>query len=241
MRVGRLRWCVLVVAATIAAAATVRAADGLELSFDAGRVTVVATDIPLRTILNEWARLGDTIFVDADRLSDQPVSVEMLDVPEREALRVLLRAAGGYLAAPRAAGQPGAAVFDRVVIMATPRRRPPRQPLRAPSPFGSASGQPGLGETTNPFDQTAPPGLVAEPDDPELDELELLEQLRGRYQPERPAPDPFSQPAPTFFPSFQPQGDPGGRTTPRPGMFTAPPNERERSRRTPVPPQTDDR
>jgi hypothetical protein len=156
-------------------------------------------------------------------------------------LRVLLRAAGGYLAAPRAAGQPGAAVFDRVVIMATPRRRPPRQPLRAPSPFGSASGQPGLGETTNPFDQTAPPGLVAEPDDPELDELELLEQLRGRYQPERPAPDPFSQPAPTFFPSFQPQGDPGGRTTPRPGMITAPPNERERSRRTPVPPQTDDR
>lgn len=214
--------------------------DDLELSFDGGRVTVVATEVPLPTILDAWSRLGNTRFVDAERVSGQAISVEMIDVPEREALRVLLRAVGGYVAAPRAVAQPGTSAYDRVLIMATSRRLPRRAPAYASSPFGSATGR--TKPQPNPLNEAAPPGVVAEPDDPSLDQLELLEQLRGQAQ-SAPPPDLFSQPA--FFRANQSstQGDGAIQTAPRPGMITSSPNPRERPGRrpaTPVRPQTDD-
>jgi len=43
----------------------------------------------------------------------------LVDVPEREALAILLRNAGGYLTAARHDFEPGASVFDRIVIVAT--------------------------------------------------------------------------------------------------------------------------
>ena len=87
----------------------------------------------------------------------------------------------------------------------------------------------------------APPGLIAEPDDPELDQLELLEQLRGRYQSEPPPPDLFSQPS--FLPPDQQgtQDDGSMQATPRPGMITGSSDDLQRPRRArPVSPQRDD-
>ena len=215
------------------------AADDLELSFDAGRVTVVAKDVPLRTIIDEWARLGDTTFVEASQVSSQPVSVEMLNVPEREALRVLLRSVGGYVVAPRATRQAGVSAYDRVLIMATSRRRARRPSAPTPPAFNPTSGQPQFGEPALSED-SAPPGLFVEPDDAELDQLELLEQLRGRYESE-PPPDPFSQPS--FLPADQQgtQDDGSMQATPFPGMITGSSDELQRPRRArPVSPQRDD-
>ena len=98
------------------------AADGLELSFQDGRVTVIATDVTVTRILEEWAEVGDTRFVDADTLNRVPVRLEMFDLPEADALRVLLRDAAGYVAAQRAIQTEGSSRFDRVLVMATSTR-----------------------------------------------------------------------------------------------------------------------
>ena len=83
-------------------------AQAVQLQFHDGRVSMSAQNVPLRTILNEWARVGGTRIVNADRVPAGPVSIEFKDVPERQALDTLLRAASGYMAGPR---QPGDAGF----------------------------------------------------------------------------------------------------------------------------------
>ena len=112
----------------------VGAADGLELSFDGGRVTVIAANVPVATILMEWSRVGGTDFVAADAIAGPPVTLALRDVPESEALRVLLRAATGYVAAPRLATTSGLSSFDRVLIMAVARRPAGSRPTYAPAP-----------------------------------------------------------------------------------------------------------
>ena len=123
---GGWRLATAAAVAVVAAVGGPVAADDLELSFSAGRVTVVAADVPLVAILDEWARLGDTRFVAGDGLPARAVSVRLVDVPEREALRVLLRAAGGYIAESRSASQPGVSAFERVLVMTGGRRRAAR-------------------------------------------------------------------------------------------------------------------
>lgn len=229
---------ILLAAFLVVMATPASGADDLELSFDAGRVTVVATEVPLRTILNEWARLGDTTFVSVDQLPNQPVSVEMVSVPEREALRVLLRPAGGYVVAPRASVARGDSTFDRVLIMATSRGRSRRPSVRPPT-FQPAT-IPSFDDSTG---SDVPPGVIPEGDDSDVDQLELLEQLRGRYQQEPPPPDLFSQPPGLGFSTGRPENEGDGmQTTPRPGMITAAPEGDLRRGRRPMPvrPQRDD-
>jgi hypothetical protein len=94
-------------------------ADDLELSLDRGRVTITATSVPVSEILAEWSRIGGTTFVDADQLTGSPVTLQLVDVPESDALRILLRAAAGYVARPSGTEVPGGSRFDRVVILAS--------------------------------------------------------------------------------------------------------------------------
>ena len=222
------------------------AADGLELSFNDGRVTVVATDVPVTEILAEWARVGNTEFVDADSLSGPLLSLQLIDVLEGEALRVLLRSATGYVAAPRLAGDPRVSSFDRVLIMRAPRRPPAARttyaPALTPSPVGQAApgqltpGRPGPGGDT---------GFVAQPDDLQTaetqEELELIEQLRGQYQ--EPSAPVVGFGRPSFMPPSQttPQADPSTQTAPRPGMIIDPSQTQQRlGRPIPVQPQAAD-
>ena len=201
-------------AVVVAAVAGPVAADDLALSFSAGRVTVVAAGVPLVAILDEWARLGDTRFVAAGGLPARAVSVRLVDVPEREALRVLLRAAGGYIAESRSASQPGVSAFERVLVMTGGRRpaararpgpdriQPPTPPPPPPRPIRGAPAA------------AAAPGAPLAPDDYEdedddLDDLDLLESLRRRYESAAP---PAGDMRPTFFPL----PDPGARTAPAP-------------------------
>lgn len=113
----------------------IMAADDLELSFHEGRVTVIATDVSVQTILQEWSRVGRTDFVDADKLTGPPVRLQLVDVPEADALRVLLRQAAGYVAAPRTTPPLEGSRFDRVLVMASSRR--PASSSYAPSPGSS--------------------------------------------------------------------------------------------------------
>lgn len=211
----------IAIAAALAAVAAPATAGELELSFGAGRATVVATDVPLAEILEEWARLGGTRFVNADALAALPVSVRMVDVPEREALRVLLRPAGGYVASSRPDPQISASTFDRVLIMTASRSPAAAQPPPAPSPLAPAFERPHGGVMPPPPEEAALPGALAEPDaaDADPDDLELLEWLRRRYE---SAPTPAGA-QPAFFPGTGSDGpidaDPAAQTTPRPGMI----------------------
>lgn len=212
------------VIATGVLAASPAAGQAPDVSFTAGRVTITAHEAPVAAILGAWEQHGGSIIVGAGGLPDQPVSVQLVDVPERDALRVLLRAAAGYVALPRAASQPGASAYDRVLIMAAPaaaaaRRLPAAGPESAAGaggrlpPAGPAGGALAAADRGE-LDESEAPG---EEDFDDLDELELVESLRRRYQ-AATAAEREDAAGPSF--RTQPDGSPLG-TAPRPGMVIA--------------------
>ena len=128
----------LAIAAAAAGGAPRASADELELAFGEGRVTLIATGVPLGDVLAEWARAGGTRFEGAAGLGGPAVSLHLEDVAELEALRLLLRPAAGFLAAPRLPRSPGASIYDRSGFGP---RGGPRSRLR-PSPGSVRRGRP---------------------------------------------------------------------------------------------------
>ena len=72
-----------------------------ELSIRDGRVSIVARDATVRQILAQWEKIGQTTIVNLDKISGGPVTIELKDVSEKQALEILLRSVSGYIAAPR--------------------------------------------------------------------------------------------------------------------------------------------
>jgi len=109
----------------------------VQLSIRNGRVSLVAKEATVRQILAEWARVGKTKIVNAERIPGGPVTLEFKDVPESEALDVLLRTLSGYVAAPRLANLSAeASMYDAIVVMPTVAAAAPRTPSSsAPAPF----------------------------------------------------------------------------------------------------------
>ncbi len=99
-------------------AASTASAD-VHLTMQNGRVSLVAKDATVRQILAEWARVGDTKIVNMERVPGGPVTLELTDVPEAEALAVLLRSLSGYITAPRAVEAINLSRFDRIIVMPT--------------------------------------------------------------------------------------------------------------------------
>jgi hypothetical protein len=172
------------------------AAGDLRLSIANGRVTIVAQDVTIQQILDEWGRVGQTKVVGAERLTGPAVTLELHDVPEGRALESLLRSASGYIAKPRS-GTVGASSYDRILIM--PTSRPPAMSAAPPS-FNTPRPQPQVVMPNVVVDDDAepngimPPGIVPGP-----------QQFPGQ---------------PPFQPGMQP-----GQTMPtltRPGMLPAP-------------------
>src|SRR2546423_3046213 len=84
-----------------------------------GRVSIVAKDATLRQILAEWARVGQTTIVNVDKIPGGPISLELTNVPEHQALDVLFRSLSGYMAAPRREMAANLSVFDRIIVIPT--------------------------------------------------------------------------------------------------------------------------
>ena len=93
------------------------AAPGVQLSIRDGRVWLNATNATPREILGEWTRVGGTRIVNAERIPGGPLTLQLEGVPELQALDVLLRSAGGFIAASRADATAGQSRVDRIVIV----------------------------------------------------------------------------------------------------------------------------
>lgn len=198
-----------ILAAFACGLSTQAAADELKLSMQDGRVTIIANNVPLRQILQEWARVGQAQIVNADKLSGPAITLQLNDVSEKEALDILLRSASGYIAAPRPVAIAGAAMYDRVTIMATSRpppatagnvipptfQRPPPvmdvddEPINVamPQPVNPAMGQfPGMppqGVTGVPPPTQAQPGPMTSPRPGALPQPQLPPGMPNPYQP----------------------------------------------------------
>ena len=90
---------------------------GVRLSVYNGRVSVSASNATIGQILQEWARVGRVDVVNLDRLSGAPLTLELLDMPEAQALDVILRSAGGYIASARSSPSANESSFDRLVVI----------------------------------------------------------------------------------------------------------------------------
>jgi hypothetical protein len=82
-----------------------------------GHVTLSARQASLAAILAEWARVGQATIVNGDMVTATPITIELSDVSEQQALQMLLRATGGFVAVPRPAPAPGVSTFARIVIV----------------------------------------------------------------------------------------------------------------------------
>jgi hypothetical protein len=186
-------------AAFLVAPATGAEAGELSLTIANGRVTLIAHDVTVRQILDEWARVGQTRIVNGDKLLGAPMTIELRDVTEAKALETVLRSAAGYLVAPRMAGATGTSFYDRILIL--PTSRPPAVTSAPPAQFNRFPPQP-----------QPQPMPVVDDDEP----------APGSVPPGMPqAGQPFPGPAP--MPS-QPGAQQPVNTLPRPGMLPPAPS-----------------
>ena len=113
---------VIAVVALLGAGATSAAAQGVTLEFQDGKVRLNAQNVPVSQILSEWSRRGRTTIVNGERVPGPPVTLELQDVSEQQALDIVLRNVSGYLVAARETAIDGASTFDRIYILPTSSR-----------------------------------------------------------------------------------------------------------------------
>jgi hypothetical protein len=178
----------------------------LRLSIANGRVTIVAQDVTVKQILDEWGRVGQTTVVGADKLAGGLVSLELRDVAEARALESLLRSASGYIAKPRG-NTAGASEYDRILIM--PASRAPAVTAVAPAINRRPQPQfvnPVIDDDVEP-NPIMPPGAVPMP------------QPYPGQPPMQPGQQPPMQPGQQM--PMQP-GQQTPMTSPRPGQLPPP-------------------
>jgi hypothetical protein len=214
-------------------------AQSVDVQFTDGLVTVNAQNAPVRQILAEWARLGGTTFVNADRVPGGPVTLQLDNVSERQALDVLLRSVSGYMVAAREGLGSGGSSFDRIMILPTssapqasaPTFQPP--PVVQPVPeFEPIEFDPDQAEAEEDPPDDIPP---ADPNEDRLANPRVRvpfapPNVNGRPmppQPFQPDPDDFPEdPEPQAAPS-NPFGVPQGSS--RPGTITPVPDREQRN------------
>jgi len=174
----------------------------VHVTMQSGRVSVVAKDATVRQILTEWARVGQTKIVNVERIPGGPITLELTNVPETQALDVLLRSLSGYITAPRAADAANLSQFDRIIIMPTLASARPAVSSAAPPPVFQQ--QPQFQQQLQTADD--------EPDDQRPQPVTVPPANRG------PVFNTFPQPQvvnpqtgqPVAFPGQVPQGVQGG-------------------------------
>ena len=138
----------LVILVWLAVGSTVLA--DVQLSIRDGRISIVARDATVSQILAEWAAVGQIQIVNGEKIPRDPITIELENVSEQQALDVVLRTASGYIAASRAIAVPNASRFDRIVVVPPsvvptpppPGAAPTATRVSAPPPAAYASAPP---------------------------------------------------------------------------------------------------
>lgn len=200
----------------------------VQLSLRDGRVTIVAVDATVRQILTEWARVGQTRIVNVERIPGGPVSLQLTNVPEQEALDLLLKSVTGYMAAPRAGAAPGLSRYDRILVL--PTAAIARVPVAAPPAPTAVFQQPAVPQPPPDIDVEGPSIPPARgplfPTQPRvvIDDQRAVPQggaMQGGVQVQPIMPG--GAPAPASGPSFVITAPAGAAVgTPRPGMVVQP-------------------
>ena len=209
------------------------ASADVHLTIRDGRVSLVAKDATLRQILAEWARVGQTKIVNGDRVPGGPVTLQLTNVPEEQALDTLLRSLTGYVAAPRPTFAANLSQFDRIVVMPTIAAAP--VPAAAAGAAPNVYPQPGM---PTPFMQPGQPQPISGVTDDQEDDRPVNAPRGPVFNtfppPQVVAPQPQAYPMatpgmiqPTQGPLVLPQpyaGNPNAvpQTAPYPGAPTAP-------------------
>ncbi len=151
------------------AAASTASAD-VQITMRDGRVSIIAKDATLRQILAEWAKVGQTKILNAERVPGPPLTLQLTNVSEQQALDTLLRTLSGYVASPRAEIVSNLSRFDRIAIMPTPAPAmttnagsAPPAPPPFPPPVPSLGDDQQEGPNRAPVFNQFPPPQVANP------------------------------------------------------------------------------
>jgi hypothetical protein len=127
---------ILVLAGALVGVAAIAAAQTpLQLHINNGRVTLHAQNVPVRTILSEWSKVGGAKIINGEAVASAPLTLDLEGVPERQALDIILRGVSGYMLAARQPGVAGMSMYDRIMILPTsvaPRNPPPAVAGTAP-------------------------------------------------------------------------------------------------------------
>lgn len=142
-------------------------AAGLTLTIHDGRVSLDAQDVTISQILTEWARVGKTRIVNLERLNSAPLTLKFDNLPEDQALDIILRTIPGYFAAPRPVPVADASIYDRIALMtttATVASGPAAAPRPQTQPFFA---EPPNSNVTQLRSAPAPmsPGMLPDPSD----------------------------------------------------------------------------
>jgi hypothetical protein len=134
-------WCAAAAMGLVLGLAAPGSAGDVKLEIRDGRVTLDARDVTVRQILAEWARVGRTKVVNGEKIAGGPVTIQLKNVPEWQALDTLLRSVTGYMAAPRPQPASDGSIYDRILVMPTARAASAATPApAAPEPMNRFRG-----------------------------------------------------------------------------------------------------
>jgi hypothetical protein len=195
------------------------------ISIHDGLVSLSAKDATVRQILTEWARVGRTRIVNVERIAGAPITIELTNVPEQEALDLLMRSLSGYLVAPRAPIVSDASQFDKIIVLpaaASPRPAVSAAAAPPPAPFGQLNGiMPTPEDDDNrPGGPQLPPALS-----PIFNNVPQPNPNNPQQNPRRPGNTQPPSPGPGLFgavPQNDPQVAPPGPVPPGPQPTTSP-------------------
>jgi len=231
-------------AAIVLLSAATASAD-VQLTMQNGRVTIVAKDASVRQILTEWARVGHTKIVNVERIPGGPVTLELRNVTEAQALEVLLRTLSGYITAPRAVEAANLSQFDRIIVMPTVASARPATTAPPPPVFQQQTPQftqqPPLVDDDADDERPAPnvampPNVVVPQQNPNVNRGPVFNNSTPPRGPEIAPQGTYPGMPPTGFPA-QPQNPnqapPVNTPSPTspfggvavPGMIVAPPQQ----------------
>ena len=214
------RGAILVVLATSTASAEV------QLSIRNGRVTLVATNATARQILTEWARIGQTKIVNVDRIPGGPLTLQLTNVPEQEALDLLLRSVTGYMAAPRPVAVANLSHYDRILVL--PTAATPRVPSAGAAPTPVLQ-RPPVSRPPNDDgdDRDDQPSIVQPPRGPLFPTFQPAQPVSPQQDGVAAPLDPQGQgvATPATEPPFGAFPGAAAVGTPRPGMVVQPPGQ----------------